>query len=53
MKNIDISKLRNDIVEGMGLSAEKLKALKKQLGKTIVISENDLIKEIEAKDQNK
>ena len=50
MKNIDISKLRNDIVEGMRLSAEKLKALKKQLGKTIVISENGVIKEIEAKD---
>ncbi|MDQ3395323.1 MAG: hypothetical protein M3512_14595 [Bacteroidota bacterium] len=50
MKNIDIVKLRNDIVEGMRLSSEKLKALKKQLGRTIVISENGVIKEIEAKD---
>lgn len=50
MKNIDVSKLRNDIVEGMRFSSEKLKALKKQLGRTIVISENGVIKEIEAKD---
>jgi ribosomal protein S8 len=50
MKNIDVSKLRNDIIEGMRLSSEKLKALKKQLGRTIVISENGVIKEIEAKD---
>lgn len=50
MKNIDISKLRNDIIEGMKLSSEKLKALKKQLGRKIVISENDVIREIEGKD---
>ncbi len=50
MRNINISKLRNDIVEGMKLSSEKLKALKKQLGNTIVISENGEIREIEAKD---
>jgi ribosomal protein S8 len=34
----------------MRLSSEKLKAFKKQLGRAIVISENGVIKEIEAKD---
>lgn len=50
MKTIDISKLRKDILEGMKVSSERLKALKKQLGRTIVISENGVIREIEAKD---
>lgn len=50
MRNIDVAKLRNDIVEGMKLSSEKLKTLKKQLGRNIVISENGVLKEIQAKD---
>ena len=48
MKNIEISKLRKDILEGMKISSEKLKALKKQLGQSVVISENGIIKEIQA-----
>lgn len=50
MKNIDISKLRKEILDGMKVSSERLKTLKKQLGQTIVISENGVIREIEAKD---
>lgn len=50
MKNIGISKLRNNIIEGMKLSSQKLKAQKKRLGQNIVVSENGVIKEIEAKD---
>ncbi|MEK6479059.1 hypothetical protein WJR50_16045 [Catalinimonas sp. 4WD22] len=50
MKNTDIAKLRNDIIEGMKLSAQRLKAKKKQLGQSIVVSENGVIKEIAAKD---
>ena len=50
MNNTDISKLRNDIIEGMKLSSEKLKAAKKQAGKPVVIIEEGTIKEVEAKD---
>lgn len=50
MNNIDVQNLRNSIVEGMKQSSEKLKTMKKQLGRRIVISENGVIKEIEAKD---
>jgi len=48
MNNIEISKLRHDILEGMKISSSKLKASKKQLGLPIVISENGVIKEIQA-----
>jgi len=49
MKGI-INKLRNDIIEGMKLVSQKLKAPKKRLGQNMVVSENGVIKEIEAKD---
>ncbi len=48
MKNTDITKLRHDILEGMKVSSAKLKAVKKQLGQSVVVSENGVIKEIQA-----
>ncbi|WP_191907019.1 hypothetical protein [Adhaeribacter soli] len=48
MINTETAKLRADILKGMKISAEKLKALKKQLGQPVVISENGVIKEIPA-----
>lgn len=50
MSKIDVSKLRMEIVEGMKVSSEKLKASKRKLGSPIVISENGAIRKIEAKD---
>ena len=50
MNNMDVSKLRNDIVEGMKLSSQKLKAAKKQAGRPVVIIEEGMIKKVEAKD---
>lgn len=50
MKNTDVQKLRNDIIQGMKVSSEKLKASKKMLGGNIVVSENGEIREIQAKD---
>jgi hypothetical protein len=47
MNNIEISKLRQDILEGMKISSEKLKASKRKLGQSVVISENGVIKEIQ------
>ncbi len=46
---MNISKLREDILKGMKLSSDKLKASKKMLGNKIVVSENGEIKIIDPK----
>jgi hypothetical protein len=50
MKNIDVQKLRSDIIQGMKISSQKLKASKKLLGRNMIISENGKIREIVAKE---
>ncbi len=43
MINAELKEIRDRIIEGMKISAEKLVAKKKRLGQKIVISENDVI----------
>lgn len=50
MTNAEIDKLQEKILQGMKISSEKLIAEKKRLNLPIVISENGVIKVIEAKD---
>ena len=50
MTNTEIDKLQEKIIQGMQISAEKLIAEKKRLNLPIVVSENGVIKVIEAKD---
>jgi hypothetical protein len=50
MKPSETDKTRDLIVEGMKISAKKMLIRKKQLGQKLVISENGVIKIIEAKD---
>ena len=50
MTNSEIDKLQDKIMQGMKISAEKLKAEKKRLNLPIVVSENGVIRVIEAKD---
>jgi|LakMenE18May11ns_1017448.scaffolds.fasta_scaffold7477362_1 hypothetical protein len=47
MKPTDLISLRNLIVEGMKISAQKLLQKKKKLGQNLVVSENGIIKVIE------
>lgn len=44
MKNSDISQLRKAILEGMSVSAEKLKKQKALLGRKLVVSDNGEVK---------
>jgi hypothetical protein len=46
MKNSNTTEIRNLIVAGMKISAEKLLEKKKKLGQKIVISENGIIRVI-------
>lgn len=48
MKNSDLKELRDLIIDGMKISAQKFILMKKKLGQKIVISENGQIKIIEA-----
>ena len=50
MKNVDVSKIMGNIIEGMKQSSQKLISLKKRSGSSVAISENGIVKEIEAKD---
>ncbi|MBA3899997.1 MAG: hypothetical protein H0X62_07275 [Bacteroidetes bacterium] len=44
--NPEFAKIRNQIVEGMIISAQKLLEQKKKLGQKLVISENGVIKTV-------
>jgi hypothetical protein len=50
MADNEFKKIRDKIVEGMKISAEKLLAKKKLLGQKLVISENGIIQIIEARE---
>ncbi len=52
MKNSEKKEIRNQIIEAMKISAQKLIAKKKSLGQSIVVSENGKIRVIEANDLN-
>ena len=52
MKNSETKEIRNQIIEAMKISAQKLIAKKKSLGQSIVVSENGKIRVIEANDLN-
>jgi hypothetical protein len=50
MKNPEIQKIRDQIVEAMKISGEKLIAQKIASGQKMVISKNGVIKEIDPRD---
>lgn len=50
MKNKKVLSLREKIIEGMRISSIKLIRRKKQLDLKVVISENEVIKEIATED---
>jgi hypothetical protein len=52
MKNSDLKEIRDRIIEGMKISAQKFISQKKRSGQKIVISENGNIQVIEASDLN-
>ena len=52
MKNSELKEIRDRIIEGMKISAQKFILKKKRLGQKIVISENGNIQVIEASDLN-
>jgi hypothetical protein len=43
-KELEISKLRSAILNGMSISAEKLKRKKRLLGQSLVVSDNGKVK---------
>jgi hypothetical protein len=47
MKNSELKEIRDRIIEGMKISAQKFISKKKSLGQKIVISENGVIREVE------
>jgi hypothetical protein len=47
MKNSELKEIRDRIIEGMKISAQKFISKKKSLGQKIVISENGVIHEVE------
>jgi hypothetical protein len=47
MKNSELKEIRDRIIEGMKISAQKFISKKKSLGQKIVISENGIIREVE------
>ncbi len=50
MKNSELKEIRDRIIEGMKVSAQKFILKKKSLGQKIVVSENGNIQVIEATD---
>ncbi len=50
MSNKEITEWRNLIVEAIKVSAQKMLEQKKKLGQKLVISENGVIKIVDAKD---
>jgi hypothetical protein len=50
MKNKELKEIRDRIIEGMKISAQKFILKKKSLGQKIVVSENGIIQVIEAKE---
>jgi hypothetical protein len=50
MSNREITEWRNRIIEAIKISAQKMLEQKKKLGQKLVISENGVIKVVEAKD---
>jgi hypothetical protein len=50
MSNKEITEWRNLIVEAIKVSAQKMLEQKKKLGQKLVISENGIIKIVDAKD---
>lgn len=50
MSNKEIIEWRNQIIEAIKISAQKMLEQKKKLGQKLVISENGVIKVINAKD---
>jgi hypothetical protein len=50
VENSHVSPVRKAIIEGLKVSSQKLKASKKQSGNPIVISENKIVRQVEAKD---
>lgn len=50
MKNKELRSIRDQIVEGMKISSEKLVQSKKNLGQKLIISDNGVIKVIDPKD---
>ena len=50
MKNKELNIIRDKVIKGMKISAEKLVESKKELGQNLVISENGKIKIINPED---
>lgn len=50
MKSIELKEIRDRIIEGMKISAQKFILKKKSLGQKIVVSENGNIQVIEAEE---
>ena len=47
MKNSELKEIRDRIIEGVKISAQKFISKKKSPGQKIVISENGIIREVE------